>query len=72
MHTSMLVKAGALSKRLVTLSAGKRSEPRVDKHVAPQIPGCYKSFVTALAFVRTLARVYTLMYSQISWLSKPL
>lgn len=44
----------------------------MDKHVAPQIPGCYEGLVTALAFVRTLTRVNTFMHSQISWLAKPL
>lgn len=44
----------------------------MDKHVAPQIPGCHEGLVTALAFVRPLSRVNTFMHSQISWLPEPL
>lgn len=44
----------------------------MDKHVAPQIPGCYEGLVAALAFVRPLTRVNPFMHSQIRRLSKPL
>lgn len=44
----------------------------MDKHVAPQIPGCYEGLVAALAFVRPLSRVNAFMDGQISWLPEPL
>ena len=44
----------------------------MDEHVAPQIPGCDKGLVTALAFVRPLSRVNTFVHGQISRLPKPL
>lgn len=42
------------------------------KHVAAQVPGCYKGLIAALAFVGPLARVNTLMHRQICWLAEPL
>lgn len=72
MHTPVLVEAGALSKRLVTLCAREGPKACVDKHVSPQIPGRYKGLVTALAFVRPLSRVNPLVHGQISWLPEPL